>query len=122
MTTAARRVPSDQCASLCTKWTNLRPVLDCIRAISVRLQQDFGFSDSLIRDQEVEGSNPFAPTTAHWSNNLRHAKKRKTTWVRDLEPSRSALKPDLQPRPRVTEKHYHNFPTQYQALVSQECS
>jgi hypothetical protein len=29
-----------------------------------------GFND-LVRDQEVEGSNPFAPTTAFKINNLR---------------------------------------------------
>ena len=26
----------------------------------------------LVRDQEVGGSNPLAPTNSHWSNNLPH--------------------------------------------------
>jgi hypothetical protein len=35
----------------------------------------------LVRDQEVEGSNPFAPTTSFRASNLRHIKKRKTSWL-----------------------------------------
>ena len=30
----------------------------------MRQRQGFRFSDTPIRDQEVEGSNPFAPTTS----------------------------------------------------------
>ena len=29
----------------------------------MRLLSDFRYSNSLVRDQEVDGSNPFAPTT-----------------------------------------------------------
>jgi hypothetical protein len=31
---------------------------------------------------EVEGSNPFAPTTSFRTNNLQHAKEQKTAWCK----------------------------------------
>jgi hypothetical protein len=37
----------------------------------VRLPQDFRILNPMVRDQEVEGSNPFAPTTSRKINNLR---------------------------------------------------
>jgi hypothetical protein len=34
----------------------------------------------LVRDQEVEGSNPFAPTTSFKFNNMQAAKQQTTSW------------------------------------------
>jgi hypothetical protein len=35
----------------------------------------------LVRDQEVDGSNPFAPTNSFRSNNLQHRKVPTTSWL-----------------------------------------
>src|SRR6266851_5708789 len=35
----------------------------------------------LVRDQEVDGSNPFAPTNSFRTSNLQHTKKSKTSWL-----------------------------------------
>ena len=35
----------------------------------------------LIRDQEVDGSNPFAPTTSFRTSNLQYTKKPKAFWL-----------------------------------------
>ena len=48
----------------------------------------------LVRDQEVDGSNPFAPTTSFRTNNLQHAKERKTAWCKTR---RSAVQFDSRP-------------------------
>ena len=40
---------------------------------------DFCF---LVRDQEVDGSNPFAPTISFETNNLHYTKMLKTSWLR----------------------------------------
>ena len=37
----------------------------------------------LVRDQEVGGSNPLAPTNSFGIDNLQHAKERKTAWCAD---------------------------------------
>ena len=37
----------------------------------------------LVRDQEVGGSNPLAPTNSFGTDNLQHAKERKTAWCSD---------------------------------------
>jgi hypothetical protein len=36
----------------------------------------------LVRDQEDGGSNPLAPTNSFGTDNLQHAKDRKTAWCR----------------------------------------
>src|SRR5260370_35116590 len=36
---------------------------------------------TLVRDQEVDGSNPFAPTNSFRTSNLQHTKKPKTSWL-----------------------------------------
>ena len=43
---------------------------------------DFGLS-RLVRDQEDGGSNPLAPTNSFGTDNLQHAKERKTAWCSD---------------------------------------
>src|SRR6266566_8161741 len=52
------------------------------------------FWSRLVRDQEVDGSNPFAPTTSFRTNNLQHAKERKTAWCKTR---RSAVQFDSRP-------------------------
>ena len=44
-------------------------------------QQGFRFFDLPIRDQEVDGSNPFAPTNSFRANNLQRRAVQSTSWL-----------------------------------------
>jgi hypothetical protein len=47
----------------------------------VQHPQGFRFFDLPFRDQEVDGSNPFAPTNSFRANNLQRRKVQSTSWL-----------------------------------------
>src|SRR5712692_12001794 len=54
--------------------------------------------ERLVRDQEVDGSNPFAPTTSFRMSDLSHTRNRKSAWCETKQPVRqiSQLLPYIQ--------------------------
>src|SRR5712692_190259 len=44
--------------------------------------------ERLVRDQEVDGSNPFAPTTSSRMSDLSHTRNRKSAWCETKQPVR----------------------------------
>src|SRR5215469_11791241 len=83
---------------------NLRGIF--CRSKSRKLRQDdgLGIFDKLVRDQEVGGSNPLAPTTFNRISDLQHRKRSKSAW----DNTRRSMVHNPFPRPFILFR-FNNF-------------
>ena len=56
--------------------------------LSVASGRGSAWLERLVRDQEVDGSNPFAPTTSFRMSDLSHTRNRKSAWCETKQPVR----------------------------------
>src|SRR5437016_4999224 len=64
-----------------TTYVQLRGEENRVLVPKRRQIKHLGYFARLVRDQEVDGSNPFAPTTSFRTSNLQYTKKPKAFWL-----------------------------------------